>query len=57
MLCSKIEFLMIFENFDIFQYLIEINKMDAKSIKMLYLTINNWKLKFLLISGCKKNAK
>ena len=30
MLCYKFEFLMIFEKLDIFQYLIEIIKMDAK---------------------------
>ena len=34
MLCHKFEFLLTFENFDIIQYLIEIKKIDAKSIKV-----------------------
>ena len=33
MLCINFEFSMIFDNFDIFQHLIEVNKMDAKTIK------------------------
>ena len=33
MLCYEFEILMIFENFDIFQYLIEINKLHEKSMK------------------------
>ena len=41
MLCFNFEFLRIFDNFDIFQHLIEVNKMDAKTIQMLYFTINN----------------
>ena len=57
MLCFKFGFLMIFENFDIFKYLIEINKIDAKIIKMLYFTINNWNLNSQLIVDAKQNTK
>ena len=35
----KIEFLIIFDNFDIFQHLIEVNKMDAKTIKKCYISL------------------
>ena len=34
MLCYKFEFVIIFESFDIFQYLFEINKIDTKPIKI-----------------------
>ena len=39
MLCFNFEFLMIFDNCDIFQHLIEVNKMDAKTIKKCYISL------------------
>ena len=39
MLCFDFEFLMIFDNFDIFQNLIEVNKMDVKTKKKCYISL------------------